>query len=226
MGGGRTPGPTRSDPAAENAQPIQGGSGTLASPGPVGIDAEEPDILDNVTRIYKVTKDWKDPPVVTPGVFREISGKTLKEVLAWLSSLIEWGEGGGDISGDEMQPDDKNRYTAVLKGTFFVRLPKWTEYNQATQPQKNAWDAMITDLEKHEREHVAIAYRGAEKLVRKLCGLDVTLASQAMEDSRKATQADQDDFDSKAKTDHAAKDYLTFKRVYLDTTADPPPSKP
>jgi predicted secreted Zn-dependent protease len=112
----------------------------------------------------------------------------------------------------------------ALKGKFVLTLVKWKEYGSMTAPQKKAWDDMIALLTAHEREHVAISYRGAEKLIKTLKGLDVTLAPQKVADANTAIQADQDDFDSAAKTNHGANDWGTFKKVVLDTSADPPPT--
>ncbi len=85
---------------------------------------------------------------------------------------------------------------------------------------------MFANLKKHEEEHVAIAYRGANKLLKTLTGLDVMLAPQKIADANANIQTDQDDFDSEAKTGHGKNDFQGFKKVFLDTTADPPPAKP
>ncbi len=232
MAGERIPGPLGRDPFAADA-PSGPTTGSFASAGPVGIDDGDPTELATNKKISKVTKDWKDPPSVTTTFTPDVTGTTLKAVLAQLQKFSEWGSGGGVITGTgddgqiEAKPtDDGKSYTVALKGEFSMTLPKWKEYDKATDAQKKAWDAMIADLKKHEEEHVAIAYRGAQKLVKDLTGLDVTLAPQKAADSQTAIQAAQDDFDSPAKTDHGKQDYLTFKKVVLDTSADPPPTPP
>lgn len=232
MAGERIPGPLGRDPFDADA-PWSPTGGSFASPVPVGIDSGEPIELDTSKKISKVTKDWSDPPSVTPTFTPEVSGKSLKAVLTELQKLSEWGSGGGTIKGTgdngeiRAEPsDDGKSYTVALKGEFSMTLPKWTEYAKATDPQKKAWDAMIADLRKHEEEHVAIAYRGAKKLVKDLTGLAVTLAPQKVADAQTAIQKEQDDFDSPAKTDHGKKDFGSFKKVVLDTSADPPPPPP
>jgi hypothetical protein len=208
-------------------------TGSFGSASPVGIDDEDPIELGTNKKISKVTKDWKDPPAVTPTLTPEVSGKSLKEVLVELQKLPEWGTGGGTLEGTgtngQLQADpsdDGKSYTVALKGKFILTLVKWKEYDTKTTEQKKAWDDMIVLLTAHEREHVAISYRGAEKLIKTLTGLDVTLATQKVADANTAIQADQDDFDSTSKTDHGAKAWTTFKKVELDTSADPPPPPP
>jgi hypothetical protein len=222
---GRNPfdGTVRSNPTAGNF-------GSFGSANPVGVDEVEPIELDTVKKISKVTKDWADPPAVTPTLTPEVSGSSLKAVLVELQKLSEWGTGGGNLKGNgpngEMQAepsDDGKSYTVAIKGDFFLTLVKWKEYDKMSTEQKKAWDDMIVLLTAHEREHVAIAYRNAEKLIKTLKGLDVTLAPQKVADANTAGQADQDDFDSAAKTDHGKNDFGAFKKVVLDTSADPPP---
>jgi predicted secreted Zn-dependent protease len=82
---------------------------------------------------------------------------------------------------------------------------------------------MIAKLRKHENEHVQIAYRNAQKLVKKLTNLPVEQAGQAVADSQQAGQDAQDDFDSAGKTDHGNNAFGGFPKVELDTSADPPP---
>ncbi len=226
MAGARIPGPTEGDPFAPIPPSGSPGRG-LAGPGPIGTDAE---LLDTSPKISKVTKDWSDPPAVTPVFKPEVAGKTLKAVLVELQKRAEWGTGGGNLSGTGTDGEitaepsgDGKSYTVALKGEFFLTLPKWTEYHSATVDQKKAWDAMIADLRTHEEEHLAIAYRGAKTLVKDLIGLVVTLAPQKVADAQTAAQAAQDDFDSTAKTDHGRNNFGAFKKVVLDTSADPPP---
>jgi hypothetical protein len=232
MAGEQSANPLGRDPFAARARsnPMTGSFGSAA---PVGIDEEEPIELGTNKKISKVTKDWGDPPSVTPTLTPEVSGSSLKAVLVELQKLSEWGTGGGTLegtgTGGQLQADpsaDGKSYTVALKGKFVLTLVKWKEYATMTPAQKKAWDDMIALLTAHEREHVAISYRGAEKLIKTLKGLDVTLAPQKVADANTDIQADQDDFDSAAKTDHGKKDWTTFKQVVLDTSADPPPPPP
>ena len=230
MPGERTPGPLGLDPAPAGDTSVPPARG-FEGPRPVGLDSGGATELDTTRKISKVTKDWSDPPSVTPTFTPEVSGKTLKEALVELQKLSEWGTGGGNITGNgpdgEIQAEpsgDGKSYTMALKGNFFITLPKWKEYGKATDAQKKSWDAMIANLQAHEKEHVAIAYRGAEKMVKDLTGLDVMLAAQKIADAQTATQDKQDDFDSAAKTDHGKKDFGSFKEVVLDTSVDPPPA--
>jgi hypothetical protein len=206
-------------------------TGSFGSASPIGVDEEEPIELGTNKKISKVTKDWSDPPSVTPTMTPEVSGASLKAVLVELQKLTEWGSGGGNIKGAgqngeiRAEPsDDGKSYTVELKGEFVFTLVKWKEYDTMTAPQKKAWDDMIALLTAHEKEHVAISYRGAQKLIKTLTGLDVTQAPQKVADANTAIQADQDDFDSATKTNHGANDWGTFKKVVLDTSADPPPT--
>jgi hypothetical protein len=208
-------------------------TGTFGSASPTGVDMEDPIELGANPKISKVTKDWSDPPSVTPTLTPEVSGGSLAAVLVELQKLTEWGSGGGNLEGTgknkeiRAEPsDDGKSYTVALHGEFILTLVKWKEYDTMTAEQKKAWDDMIALLTKHEREHVAIAYRGAQKLIKTLTGLDVTLAPQKVADANIAIQNDQDDFDSAAKTDHGKNDFGAFKKVVLDTSADPPPPPP
>lgn len=229
MAGSKTAGPIGRDPFPSD-DPRATGLGGFSSPTPIGVEPSEAIGLASGKIVKKVTKDWSDPPVVTPTFTPEISGKTLKEVLVELQKLTEWGTGGGNLKGMGVdgeitaETEDGKNYTIALKGEFFMTLPKWTGYDAATPAQKAAWDEMFANLKKHEEEHVAIAYRGAEKLRKDLKGLDVMLAAQKVADSQVAGQNAQDDFDSAAKTDHGKNDFGNFKKVNLDTTADPPPA--
>jgi len=229
MAGEQSASPLGRNPFATAARPGPI-SGSFGSAGPTGVDTDEPIELGTNKKISKVTKDWSDPPSVTPTLTPEVSGDSLKAVLVELKKLTEWGTGGGTLEGTgkngelfaEPSADGKS-YTLALHGNFILTLVKWKEYDTMTDPQKKAWDDMIALLTKHEREHVAISYRGAQKLIKTLTGIDVTLAKQKVADANTDIQADQDDFDSAAKTDHGKNDYLTFPKVVLDTSADPPP---
>jgi hypothetical protein len=127
--------------------------------------------------------------VVTP-TFHEVSGATLKAVLVELQKLPEWGTGGGNLGGTgeggEITASTTNgkSYTIEIHGEFFMTLPKWTEYDAATPAQKASWDTMLAALRKHEEEHVAIAHRNANALVKALKGSDVMLAAQKVADSQ------------------------------------------
>lgn len=232
MAGEQSANPLGRNPFATRT-PSSPSTGTFGSAAPVGVAEDEPIELGTNKKISKVTKDWSDPPSVTPTLTPEVSGSSLAAVLVELQKLSEWGTGGGNLKGTgangELQAepsDDGKSYTIALKGDFFMTLVKWKEYDTMTAAQKKAWDDMIALLTAHEKEHVAIAYRGAEKLIKTLTGLDVTLAAQKVADAQTATQADQDDFDSTAKTDHGKNDFGSFKKVVLDTSADPPPKTP
>jgi hypothetical protein len=232
MAGEHGPGPLGRNPFA-TAAPSSPTTGSFGSAAPVGVDTDEPSELAATKKISKVTKDWSDPPAVTPTLTPEVSGKSLAAVLVELQKLTEWGTGGGTLEGTgtngeiQAEPsDDGKSYTVALKGKFILTLVKWKEYDTMLPAQKKAWDDMIALLTAHEREHVAISYRGVQKLIKTLTNLDVTLAPQKVADANTAIQADQDDFDSAAKTDHGKNDFGTFKKVVLDTSADPPPPTP
>jgi len=223
-------------------------------PGPVGLDVDAsaggvkpmdtqpvvglgeatpdgPEAMSDQRKVTRVSKDWGDPPTPTVTNTPKVGGTTLKEALAELQQLTEWGTGGGNLSakdGGEIQlsTTDGKSYAAEIHGDFFITLPEWSGYAKATKAQQQAWDAMIAKLRKHEQEHVNIAYRGAQKLVRTLTNLPVDQAAQKIADSGQATQDAQDDFDSSAKTDHGKNDFGGFPKVELDTSADPPPPQP
>jgi hypothetical protein len=230
MAGSRTAGPIGREPSgADDLISVASIRGGAASAAPIGTEGAEAIGLAANKKISKVTKDWSDPPAVTPTLTPEISGKNLKEVLAALKLRTEWGTGGGKVKGTGpdggifAEPtEDGKSYTVALKAEFIMTLPKWKEYDTATPAQKSAWDAMFANLRMHEEEHVAIAYRGANKLVKTLTNLDITLAPQKVADANQEIQNNQDDFDSEAKTNHGDNDFGKFKRVFLDTTADPP----
>jgi hypothetical protein len=205
-----------------------GGVKPMDVPPVVGVgEAEE---LDTKPKITRVVKDWGDPP--TPKVTNTptIGGTTLAEALAELETLDEWGKGGGKLSGPggqiQLSTQDGKSYTATINGNFFINLPEWSGYAKATTAQKQAWDSMIAKLRKHEQEHVNIAYRNAQKLVKDLTNLPVEDAPQKVADSQVEGKAAEDDFDSPAKTDHGRNDFGGFPKVELDTSADPPPPPP
>jgi hypothetical protein len=88
-------------------------------------------------------------------------------------------------------------------------------------------------LGRHDREasqaraeHVDIAYRNAQKLIRTLTNLPVDKAQAKISESFQAEKDAQEDFDSDPKTAHGAKVFGTFPKVELDTSADPPPAPP
>jgi predicted secreted Zn-dependent protease len=41
----------------------------------------------------------------------------------------------------------------VLKLGYTITMPKWSGYNDAKKPCKEAWDKMFSSLEKHEEGH-------------------------------------------------------------------------
>lgn len=189
---------------------------------------DDVEALSGGRKVTKVTRDWTDPPAATLTMTPSVGGTTLKEALAELKRLPEWGTGGGDLSGAgggeiTLTTEDGKNYTAEIHGKFFMTLPTWSGYEKATTEQKAAWDDMIAKLRKHENEHVQIAYRNAQKLVKKMTNLAVEKAGQAVADAQQAGQDAQDDFDSAAKTDHGNNAFGAFPKVELDTSADPPP---
>ena len=224
MADSRAPGPVGLDPDAGDASidPAQGH--------PIVGFGDEAQALDSTPKIVRVTRNWGDPPTPRVSASPKIGGKTLKEALAELQRMSEWGTGGGNLTGPDgeikLVPDDKGRYSVELQADFFITLPEWSGYKDATPGQKQAWDNMISALRKHEQEHVNIAYRGAEKMRRTLTNLPVDQASQKMQEVTDATQAQQDDFDSSSKTDHGNNQFGAFPRVELDVSADPPPPPP
>lgn len=225
MGYSSTPGTLGRDPDAA------GGGVNPADTPPVTGLPDEAEQLSTGRKITKVTRDWGDPPTPTLTNTPTIGGTTLKEALAELERLAEWGTGGGNLSGPNggeitLTTQDGKNYTAEIHGEFFMTLPEWSGYAKATPAQQQAWDTMIGKLRKHEQEHVNIAYRGAQKLVQALTNLKVEDAAQKIADSQQAGQNAQDDFDSSAKTDHGKNDFNTFPKVELDTSADPPPPPP
>jgi hypothetical protein len=192
---------------------------------------DEPEPLSDQRKITRVSKDWGDPPTPTVTNTPTIGGTTLKEALAELQKLSEWGTGGGNLSapgGGEIQltTKDGKSYTAEIHGEFFMTLPEWSGYAKATAAQQQAWDTMVGKLRKHEQEHVNIAYKNAQKLVQGLTNLPVEKAAQKIADVQQAGQDAQDDFDSVTKTDHGKNDFGGFPKVELDTSADPPPPPP
>ena len=226
MGGSRTPGAVGLDPdpvdTEEIHQPILG----------IGEGAQNgAEALDNSRKITRVTRNWGDPPTPRVSTTPDIGGKTLKEALTELERLSEWGTGGGNLSGADggeitLTTTDGKNYSCDIKGDFFITLPGWSGYASATPGQKQAWDNMISALRQHEAEHVAIAYRNAQKLIKTLTNLSVDLAGQKIQEAAQAGQDAQDDFDSAGKTDHGRKAHGGFPKVELDTTADPPPPAP
>ena len=165
-----------------DAQPIVGlGEGT----------PDGPEALSDQRKITRVSKDWGDPPTPTVTSTPTVGGTTLKEALAELQKLPEWGTGGGNLSGVgggeiQLTTTDGKSYTAEIHGDFFMTLPAWSGYAKATTAQQQAWDAMIAKLRKHEQEHVNIAYRNAQKLVQSLTNLPVDQAAQKIADSQQA----------------------------------------
>jgi hypothetical protein len=223
---GVVPGPVGRDP--DEGLP---GFMPLDTPAVVGLE-QDAEPLAGQPKITRVTRDWGDPPTVNATFTPQIGGTTLKEALAELQRLDEWGTGGGNLKGtgenDQVQlttTDGKN-YTVELKGEFILTLPKWSGYDAATPAQKKSWDAMIANLRKHEEEHVAIQYRGWQKLIRTLTNLPVTQATSKLQESQDETQAKQKEFDTA--TEHGGKAVGGFPKVELDVSADPPPkaSKP
>ncbi len=225
MGYATPPGPVGLDPDA-------GGGGVKpADAQPIAGLGDEAQPLADQRKITRVTRDWGDPPTPTVTNTPDIGGATLKEALAELQKLSEWGTGGGNLTGPNgaeitLSTTDGKSYSVDLHGDFFITLPKWTGYEKATVAQKQAWDTMIGQLRKHEQEHVNIAYRGAQKLIRSLTNLPVDQATQKLGDGTQATQDAQDDFDSVSKTDHGRNAWGAFPKVELDTSADPPPPPP
>jgi hypothetical protein len=221
----RLPGPLTAETDSYN--PCGDGVGTtVAHPGPIGLSDESTELHSGKT-VVRVTKDWTDPPAVDFTYEPEITASTLKAVLIELKKLPSWGKGGGSVKGTGENGDvqanspDRKRYTIALVGKFITQLPKWMNYGDATTAQKQSWDNMMAELMKHEAEHVRIAHKFANKLVRDLTGIDVMKAAQTVADSQTATKTAQDDFDSPKKTDHGQKAWGKFKKVFLDTSVDP-----
>jgi hypothetical protein len=224
MAGAQSANPLGRNPFATNVQ-SNSTTGSFASASPFGADADEPTELDTKMTISDVKKDWADPPVVTPVFDPVVSGNSLKAVLENLKKIPkshEWGKGGGSIRPILKRSDDKKSYIVELKGTFDLKLVKWTDYEKMTEAQKGSWDNMIANLTVHEQEHVYIAYRGAEELVMNLKGLDIAAANRLIAANVAETKRKQTEFDSPAQTDHGFKDYSAFPQIVLDTSADPP----
>jgi len=161
-----------------------------------------------------------------PRVLTAITVAATLWVAATISMSAQNRWGANYFPNVPLTTQDGKSYTAEIHGEFFMTLPEWSGYAKATLAQQQAWDAMVGKLRKHENEHVQIAYRNAQKLVKTLTNLKVEDAAQKIADSQQAGQDAQDDFDSSAKTDHGRNDFNTFPKVELDTSADPPPPPP
>ncbi len=226
MGGGRVPGPLGRD-SSDTPDLAPGSSRAgFSAPGPLG-SGEDPIPLSGKT-IVKVTKNWTDPPTLTPGRTPTVSGKTLKAVLVELKKLAEWGSGGGVIDDIQANSPDSapTQFTVNLTATFTMTLVDWADYRDASTEQKAAWDAMIVKLKKHEQEHVRISHSRFNKLVSDLRGKPVETASSLVVSAKSDEAQAQIDFDSTAQTDHGANAFGSFPIVELDTSSDPPPPQP
>jgi len=123
MGYSSAPGTIGRDPDA-----AEGGIKPADTPPVTGLQ-DEAEALSGGRKITKVTRDWGDPPVTTVTNTPSVGGTTLKEALAELQRLPEWGTGGGNLSapgGGEitLTTQDGKNYTAEIHGEFFMTLPE------------------------------------------------------------------------------------------------------
>lgn len=152
----------------EVAPPMAG----LDLPGPVGVDGAIPQ--QSVTRtVVAVTKDWEPPnPSTTPEIV--VGGDTLEQVAQELSVLPEWGDGGGMLRSDRIPAGISESITVTLHANLLKRLPRWTNYAQASVAVKAEWDRMIGNLDRHEQHHVDIAIEEADNLAVDLIGVEIS----------------------------------------------------
>ena len=183
---------------------------------PPTISGDEAEPMDGVERIVTaVTKDWEPPnPRTTPAIV--IRGRTLAAVEEALNRLPEWGEGGGRIRTDRVPVGTSATVTVVAHAGLAFRLPRWADYDDASDAARAEWDRMMVTLRAHEQRHLDIAIEEANTFAADLIGHDiddiadmVTEANRRMNDRQ--LQLDND-------TDHGAREGVQYGDVYLDTT--------
>lgn len=201
--------------------PMAGEPGDIALPPESGytpptISGDGAVPLDGVERIVTtVTKDWEPPnPRATPAIV--IRGRTLAAVEEALNRLPEWGEGGGRIRTDRVPVGTSATVTVVAHAGLVLRLPRWADYDSASDAAKAEWDRMMVTLRAHEQRHLDIAMEEANTFAADLVGHEiddiddmVTEANRRMNDRQVALDDD---------TDHGAREGVQYGDVYLDTT--------
>ncbi len=180
--------------------------------GPDGLDAPIP----MVARIIaQVDDDWHPPaPDTSPSV--EITGTTLEDVGDALSTLDEWGQGGGALRSEAIPVGTSTNLTVKLHGNLVKRLPKWRNYASASAAAKKEWDRMLGKLEAHEQRHMEIAIQHGDALAADLVGKDIDQIAKMVTDRNAQMAKDQKKFDHD--TDHGKKQGVAYGDVSLDTS--------
>lgn len=150
------------------------------------------------------------------------SGATLAALKANLNASQgnHWGEGGGELTIDEIQgkfkPGDK--FTVTLRGEFINRIPEWTDRNSATDAAKNEWDRFIGKLKTHEECHVTIARKAFEALAAEYPGTKITKVNELFLKRKKELKEAQKALDDPGKTDHGRKAGVPCGDAELDAS--------
>ncbi len=183
-----------------------------ATPGPIGIDLKAGDRI-----IDKVIKDWDLAKLKTTEY--EVHGKNAQEVgEALLKKGGEWGRGGGSITNDDPGVGTSTPVTVTIHGNLLKKMPKWSEYAQASARSKANWDAMIAKLDIHESKHVQNAVDAAEACAKELIGKEILQMPGIVTKHNAAMLTAQQTLDSK--TQNGTKSGVPYGDVILNTDED------
>jgi hypothetical protein len=193
MAGHSTPGPTgMGDHDSEHGDDLDPREGRRPAPGPIGLDAGGPRVVRRI--VTRIVKDWDPPkPKSTPDI--TVRGRTLEEVARELSTLPEWGEGGGRIRSEKIPAGTSEEVTARLSANLVKRLPRWARYREASAAAKEEWDRMMAVLTAHEDRHVEIAIEEADRCASELIGAEVGEVADIVTEANRRMAERQSEYD-------------------------------
>lgn len=169
----------------------------------------------NVVKVWDVTARRTTPQI-------KGSGSTLAALKANLNASQgdHWGEGGGELTIDEVKGVFKpgDTFTVTLRGEFINRIPEWTDRNAASDAAKKEWDRFIGKLKAHEECHVTIARKAFEALATEYPGTKITKVNELFKKRKGELAQAQKDLDDVTNTDHGRKSGVPCGDALLDAT--------
>lgn len=192
MGVGFVPGPLGSDNEVAQREKL-GDSPSFGGeveplPGPLGNDAvelsDEPTCEEGIAKYDVSNVDDKTASANGKGATLADLKKDLDAKLpSSTPGLSYWGKGGARKMGTSaFQPPKSQTFKLEVRAEFFLNLPVWDDYANATAGAKAEWDRFLKQLRTHEMQHVAEAKTWLDKIIEQVKGQTKSESSKTIKD--------------------------------------------
>lgn len=136
-------------------------------------------------------------PTYYDGVHR--STYTVSGTLAEVSALIQQREEAGKASWDSSftyNQEDGTITSATITSRLTIEMPEWSDYNSASQRDREEWDRFWAALDTHEQGHITLAQSYLDHADQALVGHPESEAQWRFDEYMAKIQAESDGYDA------------------------------